>query len=104
MSRIVALGVTAALLVVLFCCPPPALAEQPKVMVCPITGEKCETGEAECDPPPPDLLAAPATPVHVVMPDIITAPPAPALPSIHELRPAILHYWSAPTRTIVLRI
>lgn len=104
MSRIVALGVTASVLFVLFCCPPPALADQqPKVMVCPITGETCET-KADCDPPPPDLSAAPAPPPQVVMPAAITAPPAPALPTPHELRPAVLHHWSAPTRTIVLRI
>ena len=104
MSRIVAIGVTATVVFVLFCCPPPALADQqPKVMVCPITGETCQT-EADCDPPPPDLTAAPPAPPHVVIPDAIAVPPAPALSEPQELRPAVLHHWSAPTRTIVLRI
>lgn len=103
MSRVVAIGVTVTLLVVLFCCPPPALAamQQPQLVVCPITGETCET--TECDPPP-NLTAAPATPPHVVMPDVAAVPPAPTLPTPHELRPAVRDFWSAPTRTTVLRI
>jgi hypothetical protein len=104
MPRLLASAVIAAILFVLFCCPPPAFAEQqPEVMVCPITGETCETS-SDCDPPPPELIAAPAPAPDVVVPDAIAAPPAPALPTPHELRPAVLHHWSAPTRTTVLRI
>jgi len=106
-SRVVALGVTAVLIVVMFCCPPPAMAEQqrPKVMVCPITGEKCHTGESKCDPPPPQqFVAAPASTHPIVLPDVVTAPLATPDVVSHELRPAIFNFWSAPTRTIVLRI
>lgn len=104
MSRFVALGVTATLLVALFCCPPPALGEQePAAMICPITQKKCET-KADCDPPPPELIASPTTAPAALMPNVAALPATPPLPPPHELRPAVSDYWSAPTRTIVLRI
>ena len=103
MSRFTALTLTAAMLIVVFCCPPPAFAEPaPKVMVCPITQEPCET-KSKCDPPAPELIAAPAAVPALVVPSV-AMPIAPALAVPHESRPAELHYWSAPTRTVVLRI
>lgn len=104
MSRFVALSVTVALLVALFCCPPPAMAQQePEQMVCPITQKKCET-KADCDPPPPELLAAPSATPSALVPAVAVLPAAPSPAPPHELRPAVIDFWSAPTRTIVLRI
>lgn len=104
MARI-AVAVIATLVVVQFCCPPPALAlERPaEPMTCPITGETCETKSADCDTPP-QLTAAPAPERPAIAPDVASLPPSPELPQPHESQPALLDHWSAPNRTVVLRI
>lgn len=103
--RVTVLTVIATLLFVGFCCPPPALAfEKPQPEVCPITGQKCETQDADCDPPPPQLATSASTPVKVITPDVDILPTAPELEPPHESRPSVLTHWTAPNRTIVLRI
>jgi hypothetical protein len=106
MLRIAAIGLTATLLFVAVCCPPPALAleSQPKVMVCPITGEVCQTQEDDCDPPAPQVAVSADAPLKIITPDVGSLPAVPELAPPHESRPATITHWSAPTRTIVLRI
>jgi hypothetical protein len=106
MSRIAVIAITAALLFVGFCCPPPALAleKQPQMMVCPLTGQTCETREADCDPPPPQLATTFDAPVKIITPDVDALPAAPELAPPHESPRALLSHWTAPNRTVVLRI
>lgn len=105
MLRLLALATAAVVVFVGFCCPPPALAfEKPQPMVCPITGQTCETREADCDPPAPQVATPLDAPVKVIAPEVGALPAAPELARPQPFGPATLTHWSAPTRTIVLRI
>ena len=77
------------------CCPPPL--EIPKI--CPITGERCEP--AECTDPTPELIATKVP--EAVVPDrpLLASAPQPH-PFADAAQP--LTFWTAPTRTVVLRI
>jgi hypothetical protein len=104
MPRFTALTLTAAMVIVLFCCPPPALAqEQPKVMICPITHEPCRT-KSKCDPPVPQLIASAATAPAMVMPFVASIDITPNGDARDRAALKEVVYWSAPMRSVVLRI
>lgn len=107
MLRVSALALVAAFVFVQICCAPPVRAaafEMAEAMQCPIQKQKCDTTEtADCSGGPQLLADGPvvksAAVIHFQPVALATQPPVPhAEPEIHG------GWWSAPTRTIQLRI
>jgi hypothetical protein len=108
MSRVTVPALAAVFIVVQICCAPPLRAiafEAAEPMTCPMQKQECETAETqECSGGPQLVSEAPLikkfiSPVRLQTIAVVTREPL-----ANAARGTVAGWWSAPTRTIQLRI
>ena len=106
MQRQCAVMICAAIVIAAFCCPPPLQGiEIAPPMQCPITGERCNTGDSDCqDVPAPVATSLPSVPTAIPYDVVILVSSAPQLPATRAIELPEELFWLLPTRTIQLRI